>query len=95
MSVKDEVRAIRERQYPEVVPLTRTQKLRKSYRKEANKRYRDSAIGRERRRIKDKRNRIEHTLVSDAMKKNPELVEELKKKYFTEREDGLGSTEEI
>ena len=63
----------------------------KEDRKKRHKRYTQSAIGKERRRFRDLKKRVEYQLTSDYLKANPEVEEAYMKKYFSKRIDGLGN----
>lgn len=91
MSRKD-ILDMRERDFPDprgVVIGERAQRA-KERRKRAQKRYRESEVGRAVRERRQAVKKVETTFIKEYMENNPEQVKKLRQKCFTKRVNGLG-----
>jgi len=89
MGSRGDIIAIRERAFPEPSGAPPNEEAMRR-RKEANKRYRDSELGRKQRAKYRALEKVRTALLREFMRDNPELIRDYRKKYFTKRIDGLG-----
>lgn len=90
----EDILAIRNKEFPEPCGTSPNMKV-KERRKEANKRYRESSIGKAHARQRSAIVAVKDVFIRNYLKANPAVYAYYYNKFFTHRIDGLGSDQEI